>query len=86
MFRNESVDRTHLAEFHQIEGIYKLHAPVLVLSFLLSRSSGYVNWIQVVFNLCYTTFFYLKFLIIIIIIFLGMHLMIHWPSGNSLWI
>lgn len=26
VFRNEAVDRTHLAEFHQIEGIHALPA------------------------------------------------------------
>lgn len=31
VFRNEAVDRTHLAEFHQIEGKYKVLAAQGVL-------------------------------------------------------
>lgn len=32
VFRNEAVDRTHLAEFHQIEGIYPYTKEIISLA------------------------------------------------------
>lgn len=33
VFRNEAIDRTHLAEFHQIEGQTKIHFLIIVFVF-----------------------------------------------------
>ncbi len=35
VFRNEAIDRTHLAEFHQIEGLGLLHAHTHLGLFML---------------------------------------------------
>ena len=35
VFRNEAIDRTHLAEFHQIEGLSLLHTILCFRIFVL---------------------------------------------------
>lgn len=56
VFRNEAVDKTHLAEFHQIEGMY----PVLTIKYMFNSFSSRVL-LLFTYSLCDQVFHILCF-------------------------